>query len=438
MKQGLCMVIKMVSFGLGFLGALPLARAFHPVFDWHFARTYRNWPGMNAGLAIALLAICLAAFAVSALQMKPMHRNPLRNIDFSLLLLFCGTGFAVAAHITQTAPSRFVLLAMPLAAYALAMFAFGALLAHLRDKALLKTLHWLAFFREYPIWKPVGLIALLLIVSQVVLLLLAFVTPVMLLPLFTITALTWSVAFLLNLGTRYEEANADKVRAEQFKSELITNVSHDIKTPLTSIINYVDLLSKEGLQGQAAAHVQVLEQKSGRLKALIDDLMEASKAGTGSLKVELREILLGELIGQVAGEFEDQLTERKLTLVLRQPDEPVRIHADSRHLYRALENLFSNAAKYAMESTRIFAEIVLRDGKPHFVLQNISQAPIELSGNEATAQFIRGDKSRQTEGSGLGLYIAKSLVELMGGELRIHITGDLFRVELALCALCSL
>jgi len=382
-----------------------------------------------------LLAVCLVVFAFATLAMQPTPRNPLRNMDFTLLLLLCGAGFAVAAHIAQ-ALSRFallgnsVLLAMPIAAYALAMLASGELLARLRDKRLLSTLHWLAFFRAYSVWKPTGLIALLLLASQAILLAISFASPAMILPLAALTALTYFAVFLLDLGKQYEAANTDKIRAERFRSELITNVSHDIKTPLTSIINYVDLLGKEPLQDRAADYVRVLDKKSARLKLLIDDLMDASKASTGNLKVELREIALSELVGQVAGEFEDQFAQRNLTLVLRQPNEPVHIHADSRHLYRALENLFSNAAKYALEGTRVFAEITLHDDKPQFTLQNTSQTPIELSDSEATAQFIRGDKSRQTEGSGLGLYIAKSLVELMDGELRIEITGDLFRVEI--------
>jgi len=444
MKQWWLIAAKAISFVTGFFGALALVRVYNSTFDAYLARTYPNWPHMSVGPAVILLAICLAGFVLPTLAMQPIRRNPLRNTDFSLLMLLCGMGFAAAAHITQAAPSRFALigsyalLAMPMMAYTLAMLALGELLARLRDKRLLETLHWLAFFRAYPIWKPMGLATLLLLASQAVWLALSFVTPVMILPLFAIAALTRFASYLLNLGAQYTRANADKIRAERFRSELITNVSHDIKTPLTSIINFVDLLGKEPLQGQAAEHVRVLEQKSGRLKVLIDDLMEASKASTGNLKVELREIVVGELLGQVAGEFEDQFAERNLTLVLRQPDEPVRIQADSRHLYRALENLFSNAAKYALEGTRVFAEITLCEGKPQFALQNTSQAPIELTGSEATAQFIRGDRSRQTEGSDLGLYIAKSLVELMGGELSINITGDLFRVEVGLCALYSL
>ncbi|MCL1878394.1 MAG: ATP-binding protein [Defluviitaleaceae bacterium] len=166
------------------------------------------------------------------------------------------------------------------------------------------------------------------------------------------------------------------------------------------------------------------------MKVLIDDLMEASKAGTGNLGVEFREIDLGEIVGQVAGEFEDNFASRNLSLVIRAPDEPVKISSDSRHLYRTLENLFSNAAKYALDGTRVFAEISQVDGKTLFTLHNTARDPLELSGNDVTEQFMRGDKARNTEGSGLGLYIAKSLTELCGSDMRVNIWGDSFCVEI--------
>jgi len=251
---------------------------------------------------------------------------------------------------------------------------------------------------------------------------------------------------MLNIAAEYDKASVEKIQAERFKSELITNVSHDIKTPLTSIINYVDLLTTVGLQGRAAEYVNVLVRKSSRLKILIEDLMEASKAGTGNLRVEAQELSLAEIIGQVAGEFEDSFYERGLTLVIRQPEAAIAcanndastqimVFADSRHLYRTLENLFSNVTKYAQKSTRVFAEItpMPHDGIVRFTLQNTSAIPIEMSDGALTEQFIRGDKARHTEGSGLGLYIAKSLVELMSGSLDIRVVGDLFWVEVVLC-----
>jgi len=235
------------------------------------------------------------------------------------------------------------------------------------------------------------------------------------------------------MSAEYDKANAGKIRAERFKAELITNVSHDIRTPLTSIINYVDLLKALPVEHpDFTEYVGILDRKAARLKTLIDDLMEASKASTGNMNVDMREIDLCEIAGQIAGEFDEQFTERNLTLVLRQPDQPVTANADSGHLWRVLENLFGNMAKYALPGTRVFAEIGLCDGKPTISLKNTSQNPIDQSGGDMlTEQFIRGDRARQAEGSGLGLYIAKSLVELMGGRFEIRASGDLFEVEIA-------
>jgi len=258
-----------------------------------------------------------------------------------------------------------------------------------------------------------------------------FNITVFLFSVFTLAVLTNICSHLLSLAKEYEKANAEKIRAERFKAELITNVSHDIRTPLTSVINYVDLLKALPVEHEAfSEYVNVLDKKSTRLKTLINDLMEASKAATGNMAVNLREIELSEIVGQIAGEFDEQFTERDLTLVLRQPDQPVFVQADSGHLWRVFENLFGNAAKYALPKTRVFAEIVLRGDRAVFSIKNTSQNPIELSGDALTEQFIRGDRARQTEGSGLGLHIAKSLVELMGGYFEIRASGDLFEAEI--------
>jgi len=339
------------------------------------------------------------------------------------------------------------LVLLPLFAYIFALLALGELVARMRDGTLFSTIYWVRFFSVYSVWRPIGFSALLLLAGQLVLLMAYFSIPLVLVfSLATLGAFTYCAAHLLSLAAEYDKASVEKIQAERFKSELITNVSHDIKTPLTSIINYVDLLTTEGLQGQAAEYVNVLVRKSSRLKTLIEDLMEASKASTGNLRVEAQELNLAEIVGQVAGEFEDGFDERGLTLVIRQPEVFIAceengipaqtvVFADSRHLYRTLENLFSNVTKYAQEGTRVFAEITPMpyDGTVHFTLQNTSATPIEKVPDSAlTEQFIRGDKARHTEGSGLGLYIAKSLVELMGGSLDIRVVGDLFWVEVVL------
>ena len=437
-------VIKIVAAPLGFFGALSLMRSVSISFNWYASRVYGDWFNFGLGLSIFWLTACLGMFAYSIERTSnPRLHLPYRKFDYSLLALLCSVGFYACAQMLQGLPPAILgwtiespnlhttMILFPIIAYLLVIFAFGELVARLRDKTLIPTLYWFAFFKAYPIWQTIGFFAVLMLTSQLYLLVYYFSTPIRILSLFVICSLTYFAAFLQNLSRQYDNANTEKIRAERFKSELITNVSHDIRTPLTSIINYVDLLKKENVQGKAGDYVQVLDRKSARLKTLIDDLMEASKAGTGNLLVDMQEINLGELVGQVAGEFEDSFAQRELTLVLRQPpNEPIFANTDSRHLYRTLENLFSNAVKYAQSGTRVFAEIALREGKPYFVLQNTSENPVGLADGEATEQFLRGDKARQTEGSGLGLYIAKSLVELMGGKLQVSIIGDLFRVEI--------
>jgi len=262
----------------------------------------------------------------------------------------------------------------------------------------------------------------------------------------TILAVAYCNNFLASLSTRYaqqyERANQDKVRAERFKSELITNVSHDIQTPLTSIINYTDLLrglspkDKEFAQ-KFDEYTEVLERKSARLKDLTNDLIEASKAATGNVPIDMRSVNLTELIWQVAGEFDDRFSDRNLNFVLIPSDEQFIVSADSNQLWRVLENLFSNMTKYSLEGTRTFAQLERLPagnsaGMVSLSLKNTSAEPLEQLGGELTEQFIRGDKARNTEGSGLGLHIAKSLAELMNGTLTVQVSGDQFEVKLLL------
>jgi len=433
-------IVKILSFLAGFLGALFLLRNVSMVFGIPVFWIYIAWFDLGFVSSALWFGACMAVFSFSVWKTKPSRNLPHRNVDYSMLVLFCLVCFYVGYYILvrRFDFSTMVLwpiwlpepmITVPVGTYTIAMLTLGEFWARLRDKTLVPTLYWVAFFKVYPVWRLVGFLALVLLTSQLVLLVYYSTTSVRVLSLFVICALTYFAAHITNLSKEYSKANAEKLRAERFKSELITNVSHDIKTPLTSIINNVDLLKSEGLQGQAANYINVLDKKSARLKVLIEDLMEASKAGTGNMRVDMREINLGEMLGQVAGEFEGNFTDRNLTLVIRQPDEPVIINSDSRHLYRTLENLFSNVSKYALSGTRVFAEIILQGGKQRIVIQNTSENPITLSDGEATEQFIRGDKSRQTNGSGLGLYIAKSLAELIGGTLTITISGDLFRVD---------
>ena len=215
------------------------------------------------------------------------------------------------------------------------------------------------------------------------------------------------------------------------RTELITNVSHDIKTPLTSIINYVDLIKKEQPENEKInEYVAVLDRQSSRLKKLIEDLVEASKASSGSLKVELSECDAGVLRSQTVGEFDERRKKAELTPVLTVPDMPVKIMADGRHLWRVLENLTSNVCKYSLPGTRVYMDLTVRNGKAVITFKNISKYPLNISGDELMERFVRGDTSRNTEGSGLGLSIARSLTELQGGDMKIDIDGDLFKATL--------
>lgn len=227
-----------------------------------------------------------------------------------------------------------------------------------------------------------------------------------------------------------ETALAEQVRSERLKADLITNVSHDIKTPLTSIINYVDLIKREHIDNPTVEkYLEVLDQKSQRLKTLTEDLVEASKASSGNIKLEITDIDIVEMIQQTTGEFEEKYALRHLDLINTLPNEVLIIEADGRRLWRVLENLYNNAFKYALENTRVYVGIEDRGPDVVFSIKNVSASPLNISPDELTERFVRGDVSRTTEGSGLGLSIAKSLTELMGGVFKITIDGDLFKAE---------
>ena len=230
------------------------------------------------------------------------------------------------------------------------------------------------------------------------------------------------------IGDGLFHAVDDSMRNEHLKTDLITNVSHDIKTPLTSIINYVDLLKREKLQDERIqGYIAVLDSKSQRLKQLTEDLVEASKVSSGNIKLEMERINLVELVNQTGGEFNEKFEARNLTIIMKLPKGPVVILADGRRIWRVLENLYNNVAKYAMENTRVYVDLKAEGGKVYFSIKNISENPLNIQADELTERFIRGDISRSTEGSGLGLSIAKSLTTLMGGEFEIYLDGDLFK-----------
>ena len=241
--------------------------------------------------------------------------------------------------------------------------------------------------------------------------------------------------YINNIGSGLDAAVENSLKKERMQTELITNVSHDLKTPLTSIINYVDLMKRENpTDPKIQEYLRILDEKSQRLKVLTEDVVEASKASTGNIKLDMNYIDFVEMVQQVIGEFEEKFKEKNLTMMVHFTDEPSIIYADGQRMWRVLENVFGNVVKYAMEGTRVYAEISNRNKKVTFSLKNISAQPLNISADELTERFIRGDVARNTEGSGLGLSIAKSLTELQGGEFKLYLDGDLFKVMITFVA----
>ena len=244
------------------------------------------------------------------------------------------------------------------------------------------------------------------------------------------------MAELVNtIGDGLNKALEAAVKGERLKTDLITNVSHDIKTPLTSIINYVDLLKREEPEDpKIQGYLEVLEAKAQRLKTLTEDVVEASKVSSGNITLEMMDVNLVEMVNQTIGEMSEKMEAKNLTIVASLPEEPAIVHVDGRRMWRVLENIFNNAAKYAMPGTRVYADLRVKDsGNPEkkrveFSLKNVSENPLNIDAEELTERFIRGDVSRSTEGSGLGLSIARDLTEMQGGKFKLYVDGDLFKV----------
>ena len=233
------------------------------------------------------------------------------------------------------------------------------------------------------------------------------------------------------IGKGLSNAVKESIKNERMKADLITNVSHDIKTPLTSIVNYVNLLKLEKLDNERAEnYIRIIDEKSQRLRQLTEDLVEASKISSGNIKLDMTQIDLVELIYQTGGEFNERFEARNLTIVTKLPSKSIFVKADGRQLYRAIENLYTNAAKYALEKTRVYVEISEENDNAVFCIKNVSENLLQFkeggSANDLTERFVRGEVSRTTEGSGLGLSITKNLTNLMGGTFDIKVDGDLF------------
>ncbi len=236
-----------------------------------------------------------------------------------------------------------------------------------------------------------------------------------------------------NIRNGLADAVEERMQSEKLKTDLITNVSHDLKTPLTSIINYADILSsKEEMDEEAKNYIRILGRNSQRLKSLIVDLIDASKTGAGNVQLEKMVIDFNELVSQVFGDFESELSEKNLEFVYHSDSQDALVYTDPEILGRVLGNLFSNICKYALENTRIYGKLIEDDHKVYFSMKNVSKNRLGISADELMQQFVRGERSRTTEGSGLGLHIAKNLVEALGGEFRLVIDGDYFQVFIEL------
>ena len=260
--------------------------------------------------------------------------------------------------------------------------------------------------------------------------------PITFIGMLTISLLTSTTTSTLK---KQRQAMADREKAlaeaerEKLRANLLRAVSHDLRTPLTSIINYVDLLRKQGLDSpHAPEYLEVLERKSHRLKKLTEDLVEASKASTGSLPVHLERLGMVQLLQQALGEWEERFVQSGLTAVPTYPAEEAWIMADGRHLWRVIDNLLSNCNKYALEGTRVYIEIFRGKGSVSLSVKNVSRDPLNVPPERLMERFVRGEESRTTEGSGLGLSIAKSLTELQGGTFELVVDGDLFKAIVTL------
>ena len=243
-----------------------------------------------------------------------------------------------------------------------------------------------------------------------------------------------------HIGEGLNRAVNERVQDERTKANMITNISHDLKTPLTSIINYIGLIRREEIgNDRVEGYVDVLEQKALRLKQLMEDLTEVSRISSGNVSLQMANIDLVELVCQTGGEFNEKLEQKELSVITKLPRESVMIFADGRQLWRVLGNLYSNAAKYAMPKSRIYVEVEKKNGLASFSMKNITETPLSVEAEELTERFVRGDESRSTEGSGLGLSISKMLTELMGGRFDVSTEDDLFRVRVTFrCENCEM
>ncbi|MDR0222177.1 MAG: HAMP domain-containing histidine kinase [Oscillospiraceae bacterium] len=413
--------------------------AFAAGFVSAYSLTWGNYGygGVETIAVFSVLAASMAFTAVSLLRDKRggFVKNMLTDIDYTFLI--AAVAFTLYAGSIGYRFDEFRL-TLSFAFYAAPYLLFAATVIKAREKKIVKTVYAVKFFKTYRPNSRVGLCVIVTAAGTAALMLNlpllrfygAAVAAAFAVSAAMVCALFYLMYYLAAISELYEKANEEKLKSERMKIELIANVSHDIRTPLTSIINYVDLIKRlEIKDGRLSEYLGVLDGKSQRLKTLAGSLVEASKAGAGDVRVELEEIDLTELAGQLAGEFDDAVTQAGLMFVFKTPERKVRVKADGAHLWRVMENVFNNAVKYSQPQTRVYCGVWTEGNSAVFSLKNVSREPLDISPDELTERFVREDASRTGEGSGLGLYIAKALTELMGARFVINISGDLFEAR---------
>jgi len=419
-------------------------------------------------IGLASFIIFMLTVWIQALNGKSTFLRVSNQIDFIWLTIFACYFFAFSISYLQLAENinALSIIFVPAMCYALFIWFISSLVYRIKTKTLAETMYVWKFFQKFKLqgaaipiavstfalgWLSLQAWSYLTLAVAVILFLLLMVTFIchFLLQVDQISqqheAIETKNIFheLIPLAKRaesyhqliqsHEHALEEKIKSERFKAELITNVSHDIKTPLTSIINFIDLIKELSIEDEKLAeYTEVLDRKSERLKILIDDLLAASKASSGNVEMEFGRIDLKEILDQLIGEFDDKFADQKLQLVNQVSDQSLWIIADGRQLWRVLENLFENIYKYAMPATRVYIATSQIDKNITLSIKNISAEQLGIAADELVQQFIRGDRSRHSEGNGLGLYIAKSLTELMNGHFEIEINGDLFETNLSL------
>ncbi len=402
-----------------------------------------EWTAATFVLGIVLFALLAASIWIlnENGRLKLWKSSKLEFIVVSVLIFSMTTMIFIIVRYGRLMNTLLRIIAFPLAAYILFAFWLIRLIVFLQTGGKYKKMSWYKFYKQFPIKQPVSVFVTILSLMSFIYLLFNINVGTIFLTLAQFALVTALAEHLSRFSeiraAQFEKIAEDRLKSERLKTELITNVSHDIKTPITSIINYADLISRESTENELLKeYTSVIRKKSLRLKSLMEDLIEASKAGTGNIKMKMETINFCELLGQIMGEFDEQLDKNQLQLVAKIPETAVSIQTDGRYLWRVLENIFSNAVKYSMSGTRVYADLsaasdTTAGGMHIFTLKNISKDPLNISADELTEQFVRGDRARFTEGNGLGLYIAKSLTEAMGGRFNINISGDLFEVQIS-------